>query len=259
MTGTQDARDDFYIGYLPETSPPLAAWLKRKVALLFVLFAGVPLALIASMGGFSAAHFEFGIEREFRGTLFERPYPVLVVDRPGELGQAHGEGQSTYSLVAFGKRGANEAVQGLDGKRVELRGTLIYRDDQTMIELVDGSLAQLDGAISEERAVVELGEQTLRGEIVDSKCFLGVMKPGNLKPHRACATRCISGGIPPVLLVRDATGQATYYVLVDEDGSAVNRKVLSFVAEPISIQGRVAQQGEQLFLYADPANYSRSN
>ena len=47
-----------------------------------------------------------------------------------------------------------------------------------------------------------LGKQTFVGEIVDSKCFLGVMNPGRLTPHRACAIRCISGGVPPVLLVR---------------------------------------------------------
>jgi len=257
MTSPQDARNDFYIGYLPETSRPLASWLKRKVALLFLVFLAVPLALITSMGGFSSANFEFGVEKEFRGTLYERPYPSLVVDRPGLHGESEASGQSTYSLVAFGKHGANEAVSGLDGSRVELRGTLIYRDDQTMIELVDGSISKLDGVAAVQRPVVERGEQTLRGEIVDSKCFLGVMKPGNLKPHRACATRCISGGIPPVLLVRDAAGRATYYVLVAEDGSAVNRDVLDFVAEPISIRGRVVEQAERLFLYADPTTYRR--
>ena len=257
MTDTDNARDEFYIGYFPKTAPPLAAWLKRKVALLLVLFLGIPLALISSMGGFSAARFEFGVERDFRGTLYERPYPVLVVDRPGQLGDPGVDSQSTYSLVASGKHGASEAVMGLDGSPVELRGSLIYLDDQTMIELVDGSIAKRDGAASKERPVVERGEQTLRGEIVDSKCFLGVMKPGNSKPHRACATRCISGGIPPVLLVRDAAGRATYYLLVAEDGSAVNRDVLDFVAEPISIRGRVTLQGEQLFLYADPATYRR--
>jgi len=42
-----------------------------------------------------------------------------------------------------------------------------------------------------------LGTQTLVGEIVDSKCFLGVMNPGQLTTHRACAIRCISGGVRP--------------------------------------------------------------
>ena len=47
-----------------------------------------------------------------------------------------------------------------------------------------------------------LGVATLRGEIVDSKCYLGAMKPGDQKTHKACATLCIRGGIPPVLVER---------------------------------------------------------
>jgi len=31
-----------------------------------------------------------------------------------------------------------------------------------------------------------LGAATLRGEIVDSKCFLGIMKLGEKTVHRAC-------------------------------------------------------------------------
>ena len=37
-------------------------------------------------------------------------------------------------------------------------------------------------------------------------CFLGVMKPGRSKPHRACAVRCISGGIPPFKVPGHARG-----------------------------------------------------
>ena len=37
---------------------------------------------------------------------------------------------------------------------------------------------------------------TLKGEIIDPKCYLGAMKPGGGKTHKACAMRCIAGGIP---------------------------------------------------------------
>ena len=33
-------------------------------------------------------------------------------------------------------------------------------------------------------SAVDFGEVTLAGEIVDSKCYLGVMNPGNGKVHR---------------------------------------------------------------------------
>ncbi|MFO1512850.1 MAG: hypothetical protein U1F83_08070 [Verrucomicrobiota bacterium] len=106
---------------------------------------------------------------------------------------------------------------------------------------------------------IALGKQTLLGEIVDSKCFLGVMNPGQLTPHRACAIRCISGGVPPVLLVRQQDGPAAYLLLVSADGKPVNKQVLDMVAEPVEITGDVERQGELLILRADPATYRRKS
>src|SRR5947207_1819862 len=99
-----------------------------------------------------------------------------------------------------------------------------------------------------------LGRRTLVGEIVDSKCFLGVMNPGQLTPHRACAIRCISGGVPPVLVVRQKNGPAIYLLLVASDG----KPVLDIVAEPVEITGEVEREGDLLILRADPATYHRA-
>ena len=98
---------------------------------------------------------------------------------------------------------------------------------------------------------------TLTGEIVDSKCFLGVMNPGQLTPHRACAIRCISGGCPPVLLVRQKDRPPLYFLLVSADGKPVNKPVLEMVALPVEISSEVARQGNLLILRADPATYRR--
>lgn len=103
----------------------------------------------------------------------------------------------------------------------------------------------------------ELGAHTLVGEIVDSKCFLGVMNPGQLKPHKACAIRCISGGIPPVLLVRDETGTASTFLLVGGDGRPVGAELLDMVAEPLEITGVVRRTGDMLTLAAEPSDYRR--
>jgi len=266
MSSANKPADDFYIGYMPTAPSTLASWLRTKVAVLLVLFVAVPLALMCTMSPFSNAVFEFGVVRDFEGVIYEKPYPVLIVARPGaegftvegaQSGYPLVETQSTYPLVVFGKFGAGSAVEGLDGKLVQLRGTLIYRDDQTMIEIEDGSVKAIGEGTLVRANAIELGTKTLLGEIVDSKCFLGVMKPGNLKPHRACATRCISGGIPPVLLVRGEAGTAEYFMLVAEDGTAVNAEVLDLVAEPIEVTGRVTSGGGQKFLYANPSTYRR--
>jgi hypothetical protein len=92
---------------------------------------------------------------------------------------------------------------------------------------------------------------------VDSKCYLGVMNPGQLTTHRACALRCISGGIPPVLLVRQTNGNPLYFLLVSSDGKPVNKQVLNMVAEPVEITGEVERQGELLILRAAPPTYRR--
>jgi len=83
------------------------------------------------------------------------------------------------------------------------------------------------------------------------------MNPGQLTTHRACAIRCISGGIPPVLLVRQTNGAPLYFLLVSPGGRPVNKQVLDLVAEPVEITGDVQRQGELLILQADPSTYRR--
>ena len=99
-----------------------------------------------------------------------------------------------------------------------------------MIEVVKGSMLPTTHFHSSSESAMSLGERTLVGEIVDSKCYLGVMNPGSLTPHRACAIRCISGGIPPVLLVHQTNGTALYFLLTSRHGRPVNKEVLDIVA-----------------------------
>jgi hypothetical protein len=247
--------DEFYIGYLPRAPRGIAERCRSGVLLIFAAAAAVALVLVSAQSRFDPSVFEFGVVTEHTGVIRERPYPLLEVSRPGQTGAA--SPASTYYLTSFGKRGAVEQVAGLDGQTVRLRGSLVYRDDKTMLEIEDGSVEVVDETRALPLPEEFLGRQTLVGEIVDSKCFLGVMKPGNLKPHRACAARCISGGVPPVLLVRDGKGNATYYLLVSADGEPVNDQVIPLVAEPVQITGDVTQRGDLVTLRADPATYRR--
>lgn len=96
----------------------------------------------AGTDGFAKSYFEFGKVRDFEGTVVERPYPTLIVSRPGHPDQ--GDNTSEYLLVAPGKHGADDLVRSFDGKRVYLRGQLIYRDGKTMVEIEPGSIRQDD-------------------------------------------------------------------------------------------------------------------
>ncbi len=249
------ARDgEFYVGYQRRAPDGLGRFLRRAVVALMVLATVVAVALASLQSDFDPGVFEFGVVRDFEGVILERPHPLLLVDRPGRAG---GEASRFY-LVAFGKHGADGEVAGLDGRRVRLRGSLVHRQGQTMVEVDAGSVEPTGVAAAVARpGATDLGIQTLRGEIVDSKCYLGVMKPGRGKPHRACATLCIRGGIPPVLRVVTPGGEARHLLLTDATGGAVNDRVLDLVAEPVEVTGRVSRDGDLLILATDPSTIRR--
>lgn len=251
--------DEFYIGYEPKAPKGIARRTRWTVIGLWVLALLTAATLVGSQQAFDFGVFEFGQEREFRGVLVERPYPMLLVER-----SAPAEGApevSAMDLVAVGKHGAAAAVAGMDGQGVAVRGSLVYNRKRAMIEVTDDGISAWDANPALLRALdeqpVSLGRHALIGEIVDSKCNLGVMKPGRSKPHKACAILCIRGGIPPVLRVTGEGGELTYYLLVDEVGEPVNDRVLEMVAEPVRIEGEVHRSADRLTLYADPAGYRR--
>ena len=257
MNPTQS--DEFYIGWEAKAASGIGKTVRKIVATLFLLALFAPVVLAVSQRMIGASVFEWGTHKTFSGILQTTPYPHLLVPRPGN---ANGLTRfSTYYLVGPWKFGLNpQAIAMFAGKSVTLKGTLIYRGNQTMIEVLPSSIQMTNMvALTGLPQAMPLGKQTLVGEIVDSKCFLGVMNPGQLVPHRACAIRCISGGVPPVLLVRQKDGQAIYLLLVSADGNAVNKLVLDMVAEPLEITGEVERQGELLILRADPTTYKRVN
>jgi hypothetical protein len=239
---------DFYIGYHP-IAPTDTARTGRRLIVALVGGAAVLGALIASrQPRADPSVFEYGIERSFEGQIVEHPYPALLVPRPGITDR--GVAYSRYLLVAQGKHGAQEIVKGLDGGGAQLKGSLIYRDGQTMVEVAH---AASNGAASAASIQTEiLGRFTLHGEIVDSKCYLGVMRPGNGAVHRGCATRCLSGGAPPLLIVHDSTGPAAFILLTGPDGAPLPKeRLLSLVGTPVVVVGQVLREGEVLLMRAD--------
>jgi hypothetical protein len=245
---------EFYVGYVRKSPPGIAARSRAGVAIALTAGVALALVLVSGQSRFDTGVFEFGVEKTFDGIVVERPYPLLLV--PGDGGFV------THYLVAFGKRGANDLVAGMDSAAVRVTGSSIYNDHERMIEARE--IEPLTGTRAESLRRLhrtderQLGTMTLVGEIVDAKCHLGVMKPGRGKPHKACAIRCISGGVPPLLRVEDRGGRIEYFLLVSADGRPVNRDVLDMVAEPLEITGEVGRSGDLLVLYADPSTYRRA-
>src|SRR5215469_5388467 len=120
---------EFYVGYSPKMSIRLRAFVRRVVVALGLLAMAVAAVLLSGQRPFAKSTFEFGQTRSFEGLLETIPYPTLLVDRPGDVGS--NPNYSRYLLVAPGKHGADLLFVGMNGKRVRLKGELIYRERQT--------------------------------------------------------------------------------------------------------------------------------
>lgn len=223
--------DEFFVGYLAQSPPGIARRVRRAVIVLALVAVAVAILLATSQRPFAAAFFDYGKPRTFTGLVTSDPEPTLWADKP-------------YLLVAPGKHGAHQLVAPYEGKAVSLTGTLIHRANEAMIEIeaIEPSpLAPLPAYRPPERG--EGKKVTLAGEIVDGKCYLGVMNPGQGKAHRDCAVRCISGGTPPLLVVND-----NVFVVTGPGGRDIHREILDVVAEPVEVQGTLSARGEQLIL-----------
>ncbi len=243
--------DELYIGYRKQAPPATAHFVRRIVVALGTLAAAMAALIASSQASFDPGTFEYGVDRGFAGQVLEVPYPMLFVEPTGGT-------PTLYLLVARGKHGASDLVAGLEGRRVRLTGSLIERGRGRMIEISPGTV-EVDPAAPAlaDLAPRALGRVRLRGEIVDGKCFLGVMKPGRDKPHRDCAARCLAGGAPPLFWVAGPEGGYTF-LLVDERGRALAADLGDWVGEPLEIEGRVERLGELLLLAGDPATWRRA-
>lgn len=263
---------EFYVGYL-KLPRGLAGFLARVVPVLLIATTAVAWLTGRAQNDPGDAVWEEG-PHTFTGRLTATPYPVIRI-----LSHRPGGGVQTLLLVAEGKRGAGERAAALDGRVVTVRGTTLERDGRRLLELADGeaitpveatSRTTAAGAAASNRAdrlsidappvqarTTQLSRVTLRGEIIDPKCYSGAMKPGEGKTHKECATLCIAGGIPPMFVTIDAAGARRYYLLSDGQGRALDGRILPFVADAIELSGELERRDDLLLLRIDPASIRR--
>ncbi|MBC8009296.1 MAG: hypothetical protein H7067_04275 [Burkholderiales bacterium] len=243
--------DEFYIGYLPKAPAATARHVRRVVALLAGggLAAGVALALLLPYLGDGI--FEFGRVRDFRG----------VVRCDAMHAPRLSDAEADYLLVGPGKHGVVEMC-GADGQMVTLAGTLITRDGRRLIETAGPAREVANGLVRAAVAgeatdsgepSVSLGNMTLTGEIVDPKCYFGVMNPAEGRAHRACAILCLRGGITPVFVARDRAGATAHLLITGPRGEPITEELLRWVGEGVSGKGEVVRTGRWLTWRLDPA------
>jgi len=246
---------DFYIGW----DKRIPSGHGRMVWQIILMLAGigliVPLLFVLSQDDFSNATFDFSNEVEIRGTLLKDPVPMLRV--------IEGDQVEHLLLVSFGKFGAerdiltveNQMDIDLDGRTLTVRGHIFRRDGRRGFQLTDRERSFSD--ISNEALpwngedVNKAGIGSLQGEIVDSKCFLGVMKPGEGIVHRSCAGRCIAGGIMPIFTVINSQDQPQHYILLDENGEKPGDEIKRFIGNPVQLCGEIVSFHDWKLLYVD--------
>lgn len=248
---------DFFVGYLP-VPRALRRFMSVAALIISLLVLGAGFVLARSTTGGGRAQFRGGSSQGLVGVLTARPTALLWTLDPAAEGGVRGT-----LLVRQGKHGLGDRASALDGQVVRVDGAIIERDGRRMIELarLPEEAAEALPADDHERIAARAsarGDQvTLEGEIVDSKCWLGRMRPGAQRTHRACAQLCIAGGIPAMFVTRAANGQEEAYVLADPRGGPIGDAILAYVAEPVRLSGERVIEGDVSFLRIDAAKIER--
>ena len=118
-----------------------------------------------------------------------------------------------------------------------------------MLEVDPASIAS-NGSIAERESATRASASgegqstTMSGEVDDSKCFMGVMVPGDGKTHADCAALCLRGGIPPALYVRDREDESAVVLLAGSQGEAIGPRVSEFAGESVEVTGVLEQKSE---------------
>lgn len=244
-------QEEFYVGYFPRA--PRGIGRAARGYTLRLLAVALAAAALLAMGQDHAnsGAFDYGHPQRLFGQIRSKPYPMLLA--PGAGLTDRQAVYTRYLLVAEGKHGAQAETDSLDGQWVELTGTRIHRGHREMLELAPDGVVVVPPTANVRLGIllappVTLGRMRLVGEVVDSKCWLGVMKPATGAVHRGCAARCLAGGIPPLLMLRDSTGATVHLLLTGADGEPASQRFLPLVGQEVALTGEVMEEGELLIL-----------
>lgn len=237
-------KNEFYIGYLPKAPKQTAFFVKKVIVVVGLGIWVVAIILAWGQEKFSSSVFDYGINTTVEGYYFEKPVPHIAV--PLGINSGGREFFQNVLLVGFGKAGATNVMTKLQsrkgksfkGAKIELTGFMIYGNGKALLQVTEednSNIVFLSGATAPVQIPDSMSVTTLNGEIVDPKCYFGVMKPGEGKAHRSCAIRCIAGGIPPVF---HASDREEYFLIVNENWQQVNEDVLNLVGDQIMITGK---------------------
>lgn len=237
------SKDDFFIGWSPET-PKADRRAFMAGGLVLTLGAAGGAALLASnQNPPGSGSWNQGDVRTFTGIATAEPYAMLrTTDVDGT--------PKTIPLACLGKCGVAARIGSYAGRSVSIKGSLILRGPYAMIAVIDGtdwitaSDAPSDLAFP---GIEGLGAVSLKGMIVDTKCWFGAMRPSTGKVHKSCAALCIRGGLPPAFLAKDRRGREALMIMTNS-GGAHGDDLLPLVADPVEIRAELQRWGDVYLL-----------
>jgi hypothetical protein len=256
-------KDEFYVGYINQ----MGSKTKRTVR-LFVFMAVLAVVIVAGLFAVfqqpaENSRFDFDSTTVLEGVYLELPYPILRI----QLGE---DQYKDIVLLGFGKSGALPYLTTLkeegklSGKKLRIEGNLLYYNGKSLLQITDendiqiidsnpNELTLMPGEVQESFTIV------MEGEIIDPKCFFGVMKPGYGKIHRSCASLCIAGGIPPVWMTTNEKGDEAYFLITDLKGNAIHKDLLPYIGQASKVEGTAHQRGSWSYLALDVKKIEKVN
>ena len=171
------------------------------------------------------------------GTIVADPYPMLMPE----------DGSAGVLLVGVGKVGPPQVASDLAGMHARVTGYPLEREGMRMLEVQSAESIDRASVLDRQRAR-EIGRYDIETEILDAKCFIGAMKPGDGLGHKACATLCIAGGIPPMARWVDSAGRTHYALLTDASGGPLPSGFHAQIGEPVSVAGDLNSRHGWLWL-----------
>lgn len=250
-------KDTFFVGYLV---------LPKNTTYFLKIFLPILFLSIVMMGFLLARYQNAANKGEGWDPTGKTAISIkaFVLTKPYALAQFQYQSKTrTAILTSMTKSGVQKRLQGFNNQWLQLKGIMTKHNNHFVFSLLDdkNAITVLKTQANTAKVMFKKNKniKTLEGEIIDPKCYVGAMKPGEGKTHKACATLCIKGGIPPVLLVKNFLFTEKFYLLLDKHGEPVLDIIVPFIGDLVKAKGSLEQWGDLWFFRLQDNSIKRLN